>query len=260
MRIPPLLSDTINSYITHAADALTASAILPTTISARNAHLTFMLSAYSIEDHIAHPLLDKLKIPLTYLLLCDSLVIITAIFSSSPAIVLAVQAAFCLGYAASLRPSEYLHTTSRIVPTTKQLWSSSSYFWFNDVPYCVCDPAAFPPGQIPDMFSGILIHRKNEKRGKGSPIAIANPSSPTPRPVNCLSSLFQFLRAYPPLPNAPLFAGSPINITSDLHLKPVLNAVARKHNLPCNKLLPHSSIRSAVLSQIDDQSDEVKQR
>ena len=233
--------------------------MIPTTLSVRNAKTTMMLHAYDNEDAIAHPLLDKQKIPLTFALLLDSFPHIESLFGHCPPLVFAVKAAFCLGYAASLRPSEYLHTTGRIVPDSKQVMSSTSYFWFNDAPYCVCDPTQYPTGEQPDLFSSILLQRKNDKKAKGSPLAIANPTVDTNN-INCLLELFKYLQAHPPLPHTPLLSGCPVHITTTSHIKPILEALTHQHKFPPNKLMAHSSIRSAVLSQINDQSDEVKQR
>lgn len=236
---------------------MTTDSIISTTLSVRNAKLTFMLCGYHNTDCVTCPLLDKQNIPLTYALLCDSVPHIIRLFSYSLIVQSAVTATLSLGYAASLRPSEYLHIVNRHVLIIKQLISCNSFFWFDDIPFGVCDPHAYPHSR-PDMFSSLLTHRKNDKLGKGSPIAIARPTKPVV--FNCLQNLFDHLVLCPPLPNTPLLSGCNILITPADHIQPVLDALTNQHNLPPNKLLPHSSIRSAVLSQINDQSDEVKQR
>jgi hypothetical protein len=259
-RIPVLQGHTINSYATHAADALTTLSIVPSTIAVRSANFANMITSYINADFASVPLLNRQMIPLTFALLCDIPSIVSSIFSDFPSLQQLVLTAFCLGYCLSLRPSEYAdRNNNRTNQLAKQLTGKDSFFWFLNIPFNVCSPHLYPTNQRPDLFSSLLQYRKNDTRGKGTPLATARPSTPSPT-LTCIDVLFDFLFRFPPLPNQLLLSGSPHLFSTELHIQPVLDALTVLHDLPPRRLRPHSSIRSGVLAQINDQPDEVKRR
>jgi hypothetical protein len=217
-----------------------------------------MLQGYARLDGSLQPLRLRLKVPLTYPLLCALLDIVAVSYStpSTLPLFLACCAAFVLAYAISLRPQEYLKLP-RPVPLRYTANSSLSHFVFDGVFYSVCYPALFPPGS-PSHFTTLLEFQKNDTRGKGGPKAIAHCSS-VPMSYNCLSVLFNFLRRYPPLPNSPLLSGLGSQLSSHV-LTPFLHQLADKFGFDRSKVSLHSTIRSGAFSALEDESDAVKLR
>ena len=257
-RNPVLRGDTINSYTTPAAEALATSSIVPSTIICRSHNFNNMLTSYVNEDYVQTPILDRQMIPLTYSLLCDIPPLLLSMFPRSPNLQQLIMTAFCLGYCLSLRPSEYADRHAQPA-LSKQVLGKHSYFWFDDLSFNVCYPARYPVGLRPSLFTSLLQFRKNDIKGKGTTLATARPSVPTSS-IICIDIIFDFLSQHPPAPDALILSGSIFSFSTDRYMQPVLDQLTILHGFPYRRLRPHSSIRSGVLAQINDQSDEVKRQ
>lgn len=255
-RRPPICASTIDQYTAHVAEHLVRVGVIDSTSALRSSRSRFLLTAYRLADASGNPHRLQVAIPLSYSLLCDAIVIVRRLFATSPALVSGVSAAFALGYGASLRPGEYTGLATRQVDLDHQCSSSMTHCWFDQHPYCVTDPAAYPPGRLPDHITGLLDFRKNDQRGKGGPWAIARSTAA----VDCVSLLFAYLRVYPPLPHQPLLSGHGAQVNADTHIRPVLSALADLHSFPRANMRASSSIRSGRLVQLDDAPDHVKQQ
>ena len=217
-----------------------------------------MLAGYSKEDFDTTPLSERACIPLTYPLLCSLIDIVTTTFTGLPLQPLgsAVIAGFALGYACSFRVNEYLLTDpSNPTPLRHQVNSSLSYFWWHNLPFCVCFPAAYPPG-VPDHFSTVLQFAKNDARGHGGPKAISR-CHLVPPLKDSLTVVFNFLCTNPPLPNAPLLSGLGSQLSRDIMITQ-LHLLADKHGLPRRRMKMHSSVRGGALVALENESDAVK--
>jgi len=262
-RSPPLLSSTIDSYVTHVSDWFLSTSLLSSPyLSVRSPRTKLILAGYSNIDASLRPLRDKVAIPLTYPLLCALIDIIQHHYSlpSQSHLRLVAIASYTLGYAISARPSEYLLTStsdSRLVPLRSQINSDLSFFVWGAAFFTVTTPLAFPPG-IPDFFSTVIEYQKNDKRGKGGPRAIARCTAVPPQ-YDCLSCLFAYLRRFPPLPASPLLSGLGTQVKSS-DLLPFLKDLARTYDLDPARMKMHSSVRSGALVALENETDAVKQR
>lgn len=245
----PLKSNTVNQYVTHISDWLARANIIDSNGVLRSQHTTFMLHGYKRADAIGNPLRLRQDIPFSYPIFTAAYTLCATQFCRSASLCAGVRAALALGYACSLRPSEYLSFSpgTRSTPLAHQVSSSLSHFWWGTTSHCVTDPHAFPAG-TPSHFSSLLDYRKNCQDGQGGTIAIAASLSGDP---DCLATLFAFLQAHPPAPATPIFSGFPGGIRADLHIKTVLHATARSLGLDPDRLSVHSSIRSGALYQMD---------
>ena len=191
-RTPPITSSTINcnGYLTHINDWFVTSQILSSPFPIRNQRLNFLLQNYSNIDFETNPARQKTAVPFTYSLLCETLIYISSLSISLNTRAL-IKAAFALGYACSLRTSQYLKG-SHSTPLRKQCNSSVSFFWFSDTPYCICDPNLFPIDTLPDAFSCILQYSKNDKNGLSGPKAVYR-CVDIPPERDCLTILFRYL-------------------------------------------------------------------
>ena len=124
-RTPPITSSTINCYLTHINDWFVTSQILSSPFPIRNQRLNFLLQNYSNIDFETNPTRQKTAVPFTYSLLCETLIYISSLSISLNTRAL-IKAAFALGYACSLRTSQYLKG-SHSTPLRKQCNSSVSF-------------------------------------------------------------------------------------------------------------------------------------
>ena len=247
-RLPPIRASTIDQYLCHVAERLVLLYTIDNSSALRSTRSRFLLTSFRHEDTVGNPLRLHVAIPLSYCLLCDAITIIKDIFATDSAIVAGVTAAFALGYGASLRPGEYSGSATRHVDLDHQCSSSMTHFWFEGFPdpFCVTLPAAFPPLLIPTHFTSLLDRRKNDPRGNGGPIAIARSGAR----IDCVTLIFNFLRTYSPLPHRPLLSGYHSQIDTDVHIRPVLWALADLHGFPRENMRASSSIRPGRLVQL----------
>ena len=254
-RIPPISSSTINCYITHVNDWFITANILSSPFPIRSQRLKFLLQSYTLHDFKNIPVRQKTAVPFTYSLLCEALLYINSLSISKNTRAF-IKAAFALGYACSLRTSQYLKG-SHSTPLRKQCNSSVSYFWFDNTPLCICDPHLFPINTIPDAFSCILQYSKNDKNGTGGPKAIYRcPNIPPER--DCLTILFRYLYSNPPLRQSPILSNESGQISASKHIRPILNYLADKYGFDRSQLLIHSSIRSGALVALNNEPNSVK--
>ena len=188
----------------------------------------------------------RCKIPCTYHIFAAALQFAASMAGSDVRLALASRAALALGYALSLRPSEYLCTSPR--GPWRGAHSSLAFFWFPDdpFPYSVCDPAAFPPGATPTEFTLFLDFNKNHQAGDSGPRSMA--SAPPSSPFCCVRLLFDYVTQFPPSPHSPLLSGGGPHITV-AHIRSIFAATARSLGLDPARLVCHS-LRSAAVSQM----------
>ena len=254
-RIPPIRSSTINCYVTHVNDWFITANILSSSFSIRSQRLNFLLQSYSLHDFQHLPIRQKTAVPFTYSLLCEAFLYIDTL-SLSVNTRAFIKAAFALGYACSLRTSQYLKG-SHSTPLRKQCNSSVSYFWFGDTPLCICDPQLFPVDTLPDAFSCLLQYSKNDKHGIGGPKAIYRCSTVSPE-RDCLTVLFRYLYFNPPQRDSSILSNERGQINASKHIRPVLNHIADKYGFQRSQLLIHSSIRSGALVALTNEPNSVK--
>jgi len=240
----PLSGNTIDGYLTHVITSYLEIGWLSRSSQFRTPRLAFLLAGYRLVDAQISPPRNRLRIPVTFVLIEECMLVIDAHFSASPSLRLALRAAFSLGYGLSLRPSEYL-LTSRQVPLTHQLNSSRCHFWWQDSFFSVLDLPAVN-SVSPTVFSAILPYSKNHQLGSGGThsIGCAPPSSPLCLVVEILA----YVRAYPPAANTPLLASHGSQLSYQ-HFRSVLLIVARKLGLPPTRLVP-ASLRSGGVNHL----------
>ena len=250
IRHPPVRGDTVDSYVSHVAEFLIGSGQIETGgASLRSSTTNHLLRSYKKQDEDGNPKRSAVAIPLTYPLLCDAITIANEHFANNTGLRLGVSAALAIGYACSLRCSEYL-LSSNETEIAHQVNSSQSFFWWGDQPFNVCLPTAYPDG-LPDHFTTFLDKRK---AGEGGPKSIARCADAEP---DCLTTLFRFLYAYPPTLRKPLLSGYQGQINDHL-VTQVLNKLARLHGFQSDRLRVHASVRSGVLTQLEDHDELTK--
>jgi hypothetical protein len=204
-----------------------------------------------IRTNSSHAIASRLRcrIPCTFHIMLEALNQASLRYSipSAGPTCLAIRGALALGYALSLRPQEYLAVRAT-VPLWKRAHSSLAFFWFPGLPtpYSVCSPHAYPAGLRPSAFTLFLDFNKNHQDGDAGPRSMA--PAPPHAPFCCLLMLFEFLVAYPPLPDSPLLSGSPVPISPAV-VTAVFTRTALALGLDPTRLVPHS-LRGAALSQM----------
>ena len=221
-------------------------------------HLHLQLRGYQLQDAEHSVTRQRIKIPLTYPIAVEVMCVIDSTYVG--ALRQGYRAAIALGYALSLRPGEYL-LQSPPRPISHQANSDLAVFWFGDVFYNICDPSLYPSGQIPDAFSILLDHVKNDPSGNNGPRSVYR--SPTHSNANpdhfcCVRELFTFLSRYPPKPTSPVLSGLGYQLSSTA-VNAILKATATRLDLDGSRLVPHSA-RFGVLQQIPDFSTDHKQK
>ena len=254
-RIPLMRSSTISCYLTHVSDWFITAHILSSPFPIRSQRLNFMLQSYTLYDFEHTPARQKTAVPFTYNLLCEAILYIDTLGISANTRAF-IKAAFALGYACSLRTTQYLKG-SHSTPLRKQCNSSVSYFWFADTPFCICDPHLFPIDTIPDAFSCILQYSKNDKNGIGGPKAISR-CLHIPPDRDCLTILFRYLYSNPPSRESAVLSNESGQINASKHIRPVLNHLADKFGFHRSQLLIHSSIRAGALVALNNEPNSVK--
>ncbi len=100
---------TIASYVSHASKVLFEGGHIADPNVLPSPRFYLPLAGYKREDEEIAPKRMTIKIPVTYPVLLEAKATIIKQFGDiCAAMVLACMAAFCLGYALSLRPGEYL--------------------------------------------------------------------------------------------------------------------------------------------------------
>ena len=260
-------SVTISGYITHVADLLKSMGLNPAT-HLRSRRTDFILDSYLREDNALAPQRLRIKIPLSADILWRLFDFLDRTLPPiEPPTLSLFKAGFSLGFGLGLRPSEYLF--DRLPPATlvpsahdadeddvvddgeearsdHMIPGRNAYFqWPGSTVFLpVTDPTAYPAG-YPVSLLVFLDHTKNDPFGKGLPRCIAD--APSGSLFNCLRSVFDYLRCYPPQPDSPILSGGPSVLTRGMVNK-TLKQVARYLGLDPSRLLPHS-IRVGNASQ-----------
>jgi len=188
---------------------------------------------------------------------------IAARFGDAQILVSLYSAAFALGFGLGLRPCEYLQASlsssvsdplevvdelSEVVDTHILCGAKCFWKWLGDERFFPCtDPSSFPEG-VPELFVGILDSAKNDQHGKGAPRTLA--AAPPGSKFDCVSTLFSFLKEYPPRPTAPLLSGVDGQPVTVKMVNCILKQFANFVGLDPARLLPHS-IRVGSSSQTD---------
>ena len=218
--------------------------------------LKLQFAGYLRVDQENTPKRLLIKIPVTFPVLLEVRTTVNSLFIGP--LIAAYMAAFCLGYALSLRPGEYLEVRPQ-VPISHQADGSKAVFWFGDDFYFVTEPSKYPRGKYPDGFSLLLDHTKNDQGGNGGPRSVyANPDHDPEDPdsICCVRVLFDFLSEFPPLPNSPLLSGLGLQVTSS-DINKILKITAIRLGRDPSRLVPHS-LRFGALGQIEE-TDEATQ-
>ena len=209
----------------------------------RSPTLAFMVGSYAKSDAAAAPLRLVTRIPGSYTIVAECLLLIDTQHPAGSPTWLSLRAAFAFAYGISPRPGEYLDN-GRHKPLCSQAASDLCVFWWGDDYYPITNTAAFPHGP-PDAFSVLLDHIKNNPLGKAGPRSVA--CNPYDTGFCCVSILFAYTVALRPRPGTPFLSGSGSQVTWT-QVRNILSAVATKLGLPVDRLLPHS-LRSAANSQ-----------
>ena len=206
-----------------------------------------MIAGWTKDDRIALPERLKAKIPLSAPVLLHVLQLIGSLFSDSTLARL-LKAAFCLGYGAAFRPCEYL-TDSSGLSGRHTLRGSLCFFKWIGTPefFSVTNPSKYPPG-YPSHFVALLDTSKHDPLGHGGPRAIAR-SPKHDSQFCCLSTLFMYLRQYPPAPSRPLLSGANLPL-APVALNKILKVTAAQLGLDPNRLVPHS-LRVGSVCQLE---------
>ena len=226
------------------ADYLSAIMAIPSSSDIRSSTLAFMIASYDKADAAATPLRLVTRIPGSYTIIAECLLLVDAQHPAGSAPWLSLRAAFAFAYGISPRPGEYLDN-GRHKPLCSQAASDLCVFWWGDNFYPITNVAGFPPGS-PDAFSVLLDHIKNNPLGKAGPRSVA--CNPGTTGFCCVSILFDYTVALRPRPGTPFLSGSGSQVTWT-QVRQILRAVALKLGLPADRLLPHS-LRSAANSQL----------
>jgi hypothetical protein len=240
----PVLPHVANSYMSHVSRFLLDGEYIAFPHEFRSARASQILQGAKKESNSAVPARLRVKIPLTYPLACSACDV--AAKSHSGGELLCIEAGIMLGFGLSTRPQELLRVGST-VPLSHQANSSLSFFWFDNVPYNVCNPSAYPRGMLPEGFSLLLDFNKNHNNGAGGPRAVWRSPDSTHR--CCVLTAFKFLSRYPPAPNSPLLSGLGTQL-SVFVISAVLKRTAVLHGLDPTRLLAHS-MRFGVICQLD---------
>jgi hypothetical protein len=254
-----LKKGTIASYISHVSKYLFENGHISSPTEIQSPRLTLQLSGYLKEDQENKTKRESIKIPVTFSILLEVIETICTLYLEG-SIRQAYIATFCIGYALSLRPGEYLRVNPP-VPLSHQANSSHAVFWFDDMPYYICFPELYPRGRFPDAFSLLIDHYKNDPAGNGGPRSIyANPLyDPTdPDSICCVREIFTFLSKHPPLQHSPLLSGMGQQISSS-NINKILKMTAVRIGVDPSRLVPHS-LRFGVLQQIEDADEETQLR
>jgi hypothetical protein len=250
---------TIASYVSHASKVLFEGGHISDPNVLQSPRFNLQLAGYKRDDEEIAPKRMTIKIPVTYPVLLEvKSTIIKEFGSICEALVLAYMAAFCLGYALSLRPGEYLRVHPP-VPLTHQANSSLAAFWFGDDIFFVTRPELYPKDRIPDAFSVLIDHTKNDHGGNGGPRAVyANPdyNSADPDSICCVRTLFEFLKKYPPLPESPLLSGLGTQVSSS-DINKILKITADRLGMDGGRMVPHS-IRFGGPQQLEEADEETQ--
>jgi hypothetical protein len=250
--------ESANQYVSHVTRFLSENEFIAARQEVRSDRSRDIINGLfnaSVTHSIA--LRFRCKIPCTYIIMSEALVQVHILFPPLHyyARAKAARAAIVLGYALSLRPQEYLNTGTPVA-LWKQAHSSLCFFWFLDdpTPYNVCDPTAYPPGQLPTDFTLFLDFNKNHQDGNAGPRSMSR--APVTASVCCLQILFEFLVEFPPSPASALLSGGDIFVSTKI-IRQIFTMTAHVLHLDPLRLVPHS-LRSAAISQMlafDDFSD-----
>jgi hypothetical protein len=247
----PLTGDYISCLISHVIEHVRLYSIAPEGTTFRCIHLTWMLAKYRSQDAAGGSIRTTCKISLSYALFLDACAVILLAHYTT-LIKSCLRCALALGYGLSLRPGEYLFT-GWDRPLIATCCTSHAYFIWDDVFYSICDYASAPQ-RVPDAFVVYIDSFKNDGSGRnGGPRAIGSDFTAK---INLVEVIYDHCNAFPPPRNVPMLATHTEHLKSRT-LNSVLKVVAQRQNLDPERLVPYS-LRSGVLTQIEDASDETK--
>ena len=250
-----LSAETVTQYTSHVITTLKQKGLHLHTEDLRSPRSSLLVHGWRRQDSLNLPQRLKVKIPLTASILPHLFTLIIQLFGTTPLAKL-LSAAFALGYAAAFRPCEYL-TDAKGEAGTHTLTGHHCFFQWagKSTFYPVTLPANYPPG-LPVFFVALLDSSKHDILGHGGPraIAIAPPGSP----FCCLTTIFHYLRQYPPTALAPLLSGAGLPLAPAV-MGRVLKLTAVQVGLDPARLVPHS-LRVGSVCQLEGFSDETVMR
>jgi hypothetical protein len=231
----PLVSGTINGYLTHVVSHLTDLGIIDKASDFRCPSTTRLVQAITLQEAIRlGPL--RLRINIAVSLPIINLCIQTALGLFSCVITrMFVTAALYVGFAWSLRPDDYLNLNSTSLHWVRAMQIA---FWFPDGFVSLCDTHLYPPvGTRPIRATFLGDFDKANSRGALPMRACAgNPNHTDP----CfIQYLLEFFRRFPPTsPTSPLFSALPKHINLYASVNLVLKHTAPLIGVSPSQLVP----------------------
>jgi hypothetical protein len=242
----PIVSATIDGYVTHVVFYLTDLGIIDHAREFRCPSTSRLLQAITLKDaQRLGPL--RLRINIAVSLPIINLCIQTALTLFPCDLTrLFVTAALYVGFAFSLRPDDYLN-----IKATSSHWVRAMQiaFWFSHGHVALCDTDRYPPiGTRPIRATYLGDFDKANRLGALPMRACAgNPNTSEP----CfIQFLLEFFRRFPPVsPSSPLFSALPEHIDLYASVNLLLKHTAPLLGLSSDKLLP-KGLRHGATQQI----------
>ena len=242
----PLISATIDGYVSHVIFYLIDYGIIDDTSDFRCPSTSRLLQALSLQDaQRLGPL--RLRINIAVSLPIINLCLLQApLLFPCPLTLRFLTAALYLGFALSLRPDDYLRpdslSTHRVRAFQLAFWFPSGYINIHDIHLYP------PPGTRPLRLSFLPDFDKANRLGALTMRACAaNPSSSDP----CfIQYLFEFFRRYPPSSaTSSIFCALPPHIDLYTAINSLLKHTAPSLGLSPSQLLPRG-LRAGATAQI----------
>jgi hypothetical protein len=246
-----LKATTIDQYISHVVKhVFEVDQVDDASSLFRSVRAAKVISGFANDDHARCPQRVQCKIPFSADLVVKSRALTLRQYGVYSAdLKLGLDAAISLGFGLCLRPGEYLYSPGDSATAHVFIGDYGAFKWDSDPRFfVVTQPEKYPLDLgVPDFFVQLPSTLKNDQWGKGGPSAVAR--APSTSPFCCVTTLFAFLRRYPPTPGRPLLSGSNTLLSVALvnsHCK----ALAISEGLDPARLLPHS-LRVGSVNQLE---------
>ena len=236
---------TANQYISHVVKSWIDSRTIRNANEVRTPYLASIIAGFERKARVGNPIKDKASIPLTYPLLLEAVKAIDKKYAGSPAMAVAMKAAFALGYGCSLRPGEYLKLQVER-ELDEQVCAGNIGFWWGDTHIPASKSRTFPKRNA-DRMTLAVDFLKNDQRGKGLPRALAR--APSPTEFDCMIAIEKFVRSRELDPARPLLTTSNGQIKWT-EIRIICNEIAITNKLDTKRLLPRS-MRAGAVNQLD---------
>jgi hypothetical protein len=231
----PLISATIDGYVSHVIFYLIDYGIIDSTADFRCPSTSRLLQALTLQDaQRLGPLRLRINIavslPIIRLCLIQAPLLFPCLLTQR-----FITAAMYLGFALSLRPDDYLRPDSR---STHRVCAFQLAFWFPSGYINIHDVHLYPPqGTRPLRLSFLPDFDKANRLGALTMRACA--ANPSPSDPCFIQYLFEFFRRYPPPSDmSPVFSALPPHIDLYLAVNSLLKHTAPTIGLSPSQLLP----------------------